>query len=413
MQIKKYLAETLKEASQKMKDELGDEAVVLSTRIIDSDPRFGNKRMFEITAGLEEEYERIEEMKPKPQAAEKPEPARPKPIKPMAEKEPDFAEELKKLTEKIYAAKGKIQPAQGGKTAAAPSAKKEPAPLKKEAPQVKKEAKPQPPAERDMDLERELKEVVETLYFREVQKKIIVTIVDQMKKYTGFLHRTNMDSYVMSSIASMIPTGTFEVPKSNQSKVIALVGPTGVGKTTCIAKLAIISKILHNLDVGLISIDTYRLGAIDQLKIFSEVSNIDLLVAYTPDEIPKLLQSFKKKDVVFIDTAGRSQNNLESLKKTRLFLDAANVTETFLVLNATAGSKNLIDVMEKYKVLNYGSLIFTKIDEAAAYGNILNAVTGYNVPVKFLTNGQTIPDDIIAADPDFIAKLVYTGKLVK
>ena len=407
MQIKKYLAATLKEASQKMKDELGDEAVVLSTRIIESDPRFGNKRMFELTAGIDEEFEKIEEAKPKMEArqAVSAPAAEPK----EAEKEPDFAEELRKLTEKIYAAKGK--PAVPDATAVKkPVPRVKPAEKPAEKPKLAAKSKP---AEADADIERELKEVVETLYFREVQKKIIVTIVNQLKKYTGFLHRSNMDSYVISSIASMIPTAAFEVPKSSQSKVIALVGPTGVGKTTCIAKLAIISKILHNLDVGLISIDTYRLGAIDQLKIFSEVSNIDLLVAYTPDEIPKLLQSFRKKDVVFIDTAGRSQNNIESLKKTRVFLDSAGVDETFLVLNATAGSKNLQDVMEKYRILNYGALIFTKIDEAAAYGNILNAVSTNNIPVKFLTNGQTIPDDIIAADADFIAKLIYTGKLVK
>lgn len=383
MQIKKYLAATLKDASLQMKDELGDEAVVLSTRIIENNPRYGNKRMFEITAGIEEEFDKIETVKQKP--APKPE------SRPNSVKEPDFAEELKKLTEKIYAAKSKSS---------------------KEKPQIKKAVKAKP-AVKDFEIEKELKDVVETLFFREVQKKIIVRIVDQLKKYSGFLQRSNIDGYVLSSIASMVPTETFEIPKSNRSKVIGLVGPTGVGKTTCIAKLAIISKILHNLDIGLISVDTYRLGAIDQLKIFSEVSNIDLLVAYTPEEIPKLLNTFKKKDVVFIDTAGRSQNNIESLKKTRAFLDAAKADEIFLVLNSTSGSKNLLDVMEKYKVLNYKSLIFTKLDEAASYGNILNAVSSYKTPVKFLTNGQTIPDDIIAADPDFIAKLVYTGKLIK
>lgn len=391
MQIKKYLAGTLKEASQQMKEELGDEAVVLSTRIVEGDPRYGNKRMFEITAGIEEDYDKKESSKPKRQSPSVP-------ASSSASGEADFSEELKKLTEKIYAAKGRIQMPAGLEESPKPELKK---------------ASRNKPAIKDIELEKELKEIVETLFFREVQKKIIVTIVDQIKKYSGLLPKANMDSYVMSSIASMIPTGTFEIPKTGKSKLIALVGPTGVGKTTCIAKLAIISKILHNLDIGLISVDTYRLGAIDQLKIFSEVSNIDMLVAYTPEELPKLVNSFKKKDVVFIDTAGRSQNNAESLKKTKQFLDAVKPDETFLVLNSTASSKNLQDVMEKYKALEYKSIIFTKLDEAASYGNILNAVASSNAPVKFLTNGQTIPDDIIAADPDFIAKLIYTGKLIK
>ncbi len=393
MQIKKYLAPTLKEASEKMKEELGDEAVVLSTRIVEGVAKFGENKVFELTAGIEEDFDKsaAEKAVPEEQAAQ--------------EKRPDFAEELKKLTEKIYAAKAKsAEEPEGIKIRKSETLVAKPKMAKSFGGKyVATEGR----------FDKEIKEVIETLFLREVQKKIIMTIVDQLKKYDGFAQTESIDSYVLSSMASMIPTGSFEIPKSDKTKVIALVGPTGVGKTTCIAKLAIISKILHNLDVGLISVDTYRLGAIDQLRIFSEVSNIDLLVAYEPEETAKLLNTFKKKDVVFIDTAGRSQNNLDSLKKTKVYLDAAKVDETFLVMNTTSATKTLLDVMEKFKVLDYKSLIFTKVDEAASYGNILNAVNTNKYPVKFLTNGQTIPDDIIAADPDMIAKLVYTGKLNK
>ncbi len=209
----------------------------------------------------------------------------------------------------------------------------------------------------------------------------------------------------------MIPTYNFEVQKNRKPKVAALVGPTGVGKTTCIAKLAVISKILHNLSVGLISIDTYRLGALDQLRIFSEISNVDMLVAYEPKDIPGILKSFKDKDIIFIDTAGRSQNNKEQLNNAKEFLTAAKVEETYLVLSSTGTSRNLLDVADKFRVLDYNSVIFTKIDEAVTFGNILNVVNAFDVPVSFLTNGQIIPDDIISADPEFIANMIYTGKM--
>jgi flagellar biosynthesis protein FlhF len=108
--------------------------------------------------------------------------------------------------------------------------------------------------------------------------------MEQLKKYKNFLSKDNLDNYVQTCLGSLVLTKTLDLNVKKQNKVIALVGPTGVGKTTTIAKLALIAKIIHKLDVGLISIDTYRLGAVDQLKSFADVSHTDFLVAYEPSE---------------------------------------------------------------------------------------------------------------------------------
>lgn len=378
MQIKKYTAPTLKEATAKMKQELGGEAIILSTRIIEADLKQNRKKMFELTVGIE-----------KVAAPQKRTPASTK----VNDAKKSLYDELKSISEKVYP--------------------KMDTPTKQ--PTVERPAAPKAKTKQAQEtvLGKELKEIVDTLIYREVHKPIITSILGQLEKQKSFLHPSTIDSYVLQSIASMIPVKNFELRKKGKPTVISLVGPTGVGKTTCIAKLAVISKILHNLDVGLISSDTYRLGAIDQLKIFSEISNIDMLVAYEPEDMPKLIESFKKKDVIFIDTAGRSQKSLDQLKKTKEYLDSIKVDETYLVLSSTGNSKNLYDTAEKFKIFDYNALIFTKLDEAVVYGNILNVAVNFNTPVTFLSNGQVIPDDIIAADKEFIAKIVYTGKMHK
>ncbi len=377
MQIKKYLAPTLKQATSQMKAELGGDAMILGTRVIYDKEYNGSKKTFEITAGIDESesFESTGNYT--------------KSNKPVLNE--NFSDELKKLSNKIF-----INPPSFNNANSTVNKKIKSSPVKKDIVSIR---------------QKELKEIIDLLYHRDVQKKVLTSLIAQLKKYKGYLDSSDLESYVLSSISSMIPTYNFEVNKNKKPKKVALVGPTGVGKTTCIAKLAVISKILHNLNVGLISVDTFRLGAIDQLRIFSEVSNIDMLVAYEPSDIPRLINSFKDKDIIFIDTAGRSQKNVEHLKKAKEFLTAGKVDETYLVLSATSTSKNLFDVAEKFKLFGYNSVIFTKIDEAVTYGNILNIVTNFDVPVSFLTNGQVIPDDIISADPEFISKMILTGKI--
>ena len=250
-----------------------------------------------------------------------------------------------------------------------------------------------------------------SLLEKDVSEKNINKILKLISQYDAIVNESNKDEFIVSSLASLIPTSDFEFNENSGQKVISIVGPTGVGKTTCIAKLAVISKILHNLNIGLISIDTYRLGALDQLKIFSEISNIDFLVAYEPKDIPKFMKKFKDKDIVFIDTVGRSQNNTKLLLSINQFLKTVKIDETYLVLNSTSDYKIMLDVAKKFKVLNYNGIIFSKLDEAVSFGNLFNLVEEVKTPIKYLTNGQVIPDDIIAADSEFIANMIYTGKI--
>jgi flagellar biosynthesis protein FlhF len=376
MQIKKFTGNTLKDAIEIMKDELGDNAIVLSTKVIEG---IHEEKRFEVTAGVEDEIETGNEYSFNQLIDDE------EFIEEVTDKESkgEFAGELKKLTNKIYGNSNKSK-----------------SKVKKSLTKPK-----QGPANR----KRKCEKVKQNLLEREIEEPIVDSIINQLNKYNTFVGDGSIDNYIISTIESMIPTDNFKLSKRGGPKTIALVGPTGVGKTTCIAKLAVISKILHNLDIGLITIDTYRLGALDQLKILAEISNIDFLVAYEPSDLPKLVSKFKKKNLIFIDTVGRSQKNKELLQNINTFLKAVKIDETFLVMSSTVTLKTMEDVAGKFKLFDYNGLIFTKMDEAIEYGNILNITNKVNVPIKYLTNGQVIPDDIIAADSEFLANVIYTG----
>ncbi|MBL1212542.1 MAG: flagellar biosynthesis protein FlhF [Ignavibacteriae bacterium] len=375
MKVKKYRALSLREASQLMKDELGGEAIILSTRLIEADPSIGQRKMFEISAGIEEP---MVDDEVQVQANPKLEINPPK----------SFVDEMQILTEKI--AKNKNSNNGNGS--------------------LNKTGGTHQSAKVMSVLKDEINLIGEKLKHNDISDHIVSSVIEQLKKSEEVLDESNINNFVLSNISSMISTAEFEIEKKSGSQRVAFVGPTGVGKTTCIAKLATISKILHNLDVGIISIDTYRLGAIDQLRIFSEIVDIDLLVAYEPEEMPALLKKFKSKDIIFIDTAGRSQKNTEHLQKMKEFLDAAKPDSTHLVLSSTSTTRTLYDVADKFDLFNYDSMVFTKIDEAVVYGSMLNVSANFNKPIMYLTNGQVIPDDIISAEPDFIANMIYSGK---
>lgn len=379
MHIKKFKASSLKEATQIMKDELGAEALILGTRVV---PDENDKRLklYEITAGYDK-FEVARETKEKVAAQN-------------LTKEISFADEMKKMTDHIYQ-QNKNQKLKVTETYGVNVNADEEKPVQKTGPVV----------------DNKMKEIIKNLTEKEIQKSVVLSIMEQLKKYQNFLSKDNIENYVQTCLSSLILTKSLDLNVKKQNKVIALVGPTGVGKTTTIAKLALIAKIIHKLDVGLISIDTYRLGAVDQLKSFADVSHTDFLVAYEPADMPALMKKFAKKDIVFVDTVGRNHKNDIQLKSNLDFLSAIKIDETFLVLSATSSTRNLLDIAKKFRIFNYSSYIFSKIDEAVVHGNIVNLSMKSGNPIAFLTNGQTIPDDIISADKDYISNLILTGRI--
>ncbi len=377
MKIKKFEGRTLQEAAELMRKEMGKDSVILSSKILEKNTPHGVMKYFEITSGKEDtKHEALDSHVL---------------VDEKGETAPGKNFILKKYTETENADKRETSFLLS----------------KEKVTDVKNFTR-----ENNTVQQSDLDEISEILSFKEVQQPIVKLIIQQLLKSKNLLTQRNLDDYVVSCISSMLHTKEFYVDKKKKPMVVALVGPTGVGKTTSIAKLAAISKILHNLEAGILSIDTYRLGAIDQLRIFSEISNIEMLVAYEPKEVVSQMNKLKKKDIIFIDTVGRSQKNTAELKSIKSYLDGIRIDETILVLSSTSSTKNMYESIDKFKMFGINSILFSKIDEAAAFGNILNVSHDFELPVIFLTNGQIIPDDIISADKDYIAKLIYRRSLV-
>jgi len=189
-------------------------------------------------------------------------------------------------------------------------------------------------------------------------------------------------------------------------KVIALVGPTGVGKTTTIAKLATIAKMRHGLPTALATIDTYRIGAVDQLRTYAELLAVPLAVVQRPEQMQQVIESFSDKAVVFVDTIGRSPRDHDRVDTLRPFLGRLPNLETHLVVSCTAKYDDVLLAHETFSRLPIRRLVFSKVDEAVSFGSVYNLAAQSQVPLSYLTVGQEVPDDIEVTTPGRIAELL-------
>ncbi len=193
---------------------------------------------------------------------------------------------------------------------------------------------------------------------------------------------------------------------SGRCRLAALIGPTGVGKTTTIAKLAANFRLREKRRVGLITLDTYRIAAVEQLRTYADIIDLPMHVVSTPREMRETVERMSHLDLILLDTAGRSPKDDIRIQELRAFLNEARADEVHLVLSGTAGARTLQHTAEQFSAVGATSLILTKLDEAHSLGNLLPLVRTTGLPLSYLTDGQNVPDDIQTADPRRLARMI-------
>jgi len=234
---------------------------------------------------------------------------------------------------------------------------------------------------------------------------LIESIINENKHSQGDSDNLN---FIMKSLENEINTRLQTIKSygiTYDRKIIQFVGPTGVGKTTTIAKIAAKMILEEKKKIAFITADTYRIGAVDQLKTYARILDVPLEVVYTMDEYQTAIHKFDSYDVILVDTAGRNFRDMKYVEELKSMVDI-KLVKTYLVLSLTAKPKDITEIYDQFKHLSIDSVIFTKVDETRQYGSILNIVLGRNIGIACMTDGQDVPEDLLAAKPENISKLL-------
>lgn len=377
MKVKKYVASSMSEAMKKIREELGSEAVILSSKPVFSNGFIGlfKKRSIEVVAAIDPPPFRQPTQKQKQKIPHKKTAERPS----VYEIKTD--QKLQQTTQQELV--------------------KDVADIKS---MIQSFGKPNsvhyPPA---------IQQVSNILSEHEVssllQDEFLGNIIKKWHENPGESDVETVNSWLEAELVKKI-SGISNWGAQFQKKFISFVGPTGVGKTTTLAKAAADSILIHNKKVAFITTDTYRIAAIDQLKKYAEILNVPVEVAYNLEDFKKAAERFADYDVIFVDTAGRNFRNQEYVEDLRRIIEFNTEMETYLVLSLTSKEKDMDDIYHQFSLIKIKQTIFTKVDETSTYGTMLNFIIRHQVGVAYLTNGQDVPNDIETASPELIASKI-------
>lgn len=246
----------------------------------------------------------------------------------------------------------------------------------------------------------------------DVEMSYIEQIIDDIKGSIG--SNSSLDNIlagVYQKIVLKIGQPHLIDTQNKKTKFIFFIGPTGVGKTTTIAKIASTMKLSKKVKVALVTFDTYRIAAVEQLRTYANILSIPLKVVYTAEEMENIRDELIDYDLVLIDTAGRSHNNVEQKEDLIKLLGAIpqDEQEVYLVLSSTTKYKDLVRISQTYSEMTKYNLIFTKLDETDTIGNIYNLRVLTSAPLSYATWGQNVPDDIGKFNAQKIAKQLLGG----
>ncbi len=432
MIIKKYIGKTESEATDIAKKELGDNIVIMNVRPVKKSGFFAffSAPKIEITVALEEEPSKVGKSV-KPMSS-----SNPKTVKPSPQNSARMSDKLLKAQEngEIPPLKVSSDPIRQSrdKVATIPDdssvieekldslhnlLEKN---LKSDKAEAKEDLYDNPPEELSEEkntISEETLSFVKVLYNILIENEVDEIYANQLTDEVEKVSKPNIPmEYVLTNVYQkmVLKFGSADVIKPVSDGPIAeiFIGPTGVGKTTTIAKLASELRITQKKKVALLTVDTYRIAAADQLRTYATIMEIPFRVIYSTDEIRQAAEDFKDFDYLMVDTAGHSLHNEEQKQTMIGFIHALEElvdTENYLVLSATTKYRDLIEIADGYSELVKYKLIFTKMDETRSAGNLYNIHMHTGAPMSYITNGQNVPSDIAVFDAQRSVKSLLGG----
>ncbi len=255
--------------------------------------------------------------------------------------------------------------------------------------------------------------VVEGWYRRLLAQEVEASLARQLlsevlRETDGRTEPQTLHTALYQQMTASLPA-VAEPESPERPRLVALVGPTGVGKTTTIAKLAARQALFAGQRVALVTLDTYRIAAAEQLRTYAEIMGLPVSVCFSSDELRAAVAREQGADLILIDTAGRSQRNTEQMRELQESLAALPGLEVHLVVSATTRFNDLMEILERFRPIGYDALVVTKLDETSTYGLLYNAARLSGRPVAYLSTGQNVPDDLEVAQPSRLVELILGG----